>query len=184
MTFFVIAIIVGVIGLCIGIVGGWEMTVGDSYGQPGVVDYVFFGFFGFLMFPMVAGLVGLGLYAGPTALANAWSDKDYNHAEYDLMTLNDNLSTTGSFFLGSGAINGTNSYSYYLQNPDGSKTLGYQDASQVKVFDNSDRAYLVYQYDCELGVGSWLSDCWGENKVTEIHVPKGTIANTLVLDAK
>lgn len=183
MTFLVIAIVIGVIGIIIGLVSAWDMTLGDSYGNE-AGDFLIFLLFGFLCFPMIAGLVAVGLYAGPTALANEWSDTEYKYYEYDLMTLTDNQSVSGSFFLGSGAINGINSYSYYLQNPDGSKQLGYQDASQVKVFDNSDRAYLVYAYDCELGVGSWLANCWAENKVTEIHVPKGTIANTLVLDAK
>lgn len=105
--------------------------------------------------------------------------------EQALYNLQDGSGLGGSFFLGSGVVDSNMQFSFYKINDDGSKELVTLKAKDVKVFDNSDKPYIVVVDGCNWG-GSWFMPaiCIQHREIREIHVPKNTIKDGFVLDAK
>lgn len=179
MGAFIGATIIGLI--CCLIVGGIALD-DRPYGywqKPDVFDWIRAVFFG-----LIAGTVG---FFGSTiilaAVFSAFTPHTYKQSEIPIVALQDNLSTQGSFFLGTGTIDSTPSYAFYI-NEGGAKRFISVGAGDVTVFDNSDRPYVTQRHSCELTV-RWLGPCFTDGrKYTEIHVPAGTIRTDLVLDAK
>lgn len=108
--------------------------------------------------------------------------KDIVYQNYDLAALNDSSSVSGAMFLGSGVIDGTMKYSYYRA--DGAaKQLETVNASDIRVFEDTDKAYVRKSVNCTSS-WEWLTSCVMSPEVVEIHVPKSTIRQGFVLDAK
>lgn len=106
----------------------------------------------------------------------------FTYEERPLSALQDGSTTEGSFFLGTGVIDEEQVYTYYMQEGKGFK-LDNSPADQVTVFQDTEKPYALKQKDCK-SKAEWLVFCVTDNRVTEIHVPKGTIKNNFVLDAK
>lgn len=115
-------------------------------------------------------------------LVNLPLHKTYSTERKDLTILQDGTQTTGSFFLGIGSFDGEQKYSYYVSQNGGSK-LEQTKADTVTVYQDSEEAYLLQQTYCKTSA-DWLTFCVSDGRVTEIHVPKNTIKQNFVLDAK
>jgi len=104
----------------------------------------------------------------------------------DLVTLQDNSSTSGHFFLGSGTIDGTMKYAFYYMTEDSLFHLGTK---------NADRSSIKYvKTKPLLRINGWkLTKHWKNNWGLDSHVgketnvfevPEGTILTGYSLDAK
>ncbi len=102
---------------------------------------------------------------------------------YNIISLQDNSSVSGHFFLGSGVIDGGMKYCMYYEYGDGYRMflIGHNDASIVF----SDDPHLVQYEDTETDdIINKFSMRPLDNSYYVIHVPKGTIRNQYNLDAK
>lgn len=107
-----------------------------------------------------------------------------------LEALQDGNQSGGSFFLGIGTLEGKPTYTYYVAS-NGGYRLQNVGAAKIDVFQDTDKPYLKIATDCK-SKWQWLalcnsgSDNTSDDKydVVEIHVPKATIKQNYVLDAK
>jgi len=166
MLFIVLAIAAIVIGLIVGIVLSF-----DSYADG--IEW----FFGLLM-----GIFAAIFLFGIMLTISVFVPHHFTTEKKNLFVLQDGTQTGGSFFLGIGTIDGTPTYTYYVQEGKGAK-LANTEADEVIVYQDTDKAYLVQQTDCKTNI-EWLIKCATDERVTEIHVPKNTIKQNFVLDAK
>ncbi len=106
---------------------------------------------------------------------------------YLLETLQDNNSVSGSFFLGSGYINGEMKYVFYYETDGGyrMKQLKYYNVL-IKYTSETPKVetYRKVQTDAFINKFSvYMGDCGCNNK-NIIYVPKGTIKQNYNLDAQ
>lgn len=150
-------------------------------------DDTFFGIgetilMGFLI--LIAALMGsLLLTVISTAVAEVEADKTYSVTEdIDIYALQDNITTDGSFFLGSGHIDDELKYFYVAKTE-----LGYT----VKNID-ADQAYIQYTDGrCHIEKQSYTFDNWFVRLITVpltdryiIYIPEGSIVNNYSVDLK
>lgn len=91
---------------------------------------------------------------------------------WNLRSLDDSSSISGSFFLGTGTVNSNAVFVCYGQLPDGGYKLLQIPASQSRIYMNSENAQLKVITDA----------C--ENQRYEFHVPSNTIVQRYELDSK
>lgn len=164
MIFAILIFLVPIIGIIVGIIKGWDFfeKIGCAFGL---------GFLGFI----AVLLIGL-----PLAF-NLPKTIEYENVE--LVTLQDGSSQRGSFFLGSGFIDGVQKYTYYSKSGDAFQ-LRSVDAEDVLVFQDTKNPYVRHEKSCT-SPRDWLIECAIDtDRVTEIHVPKNSIKADFVLDAK
>jgi len=120
---------------------------------------------------------------GGTILIVLPADTEINKYEYDLVTLQDNFSNSGSFFLGSGNIDGKMKYVYYYKSQGGFK-MGQIDYDNAVIrYGNTPR---IDRYRREM-VDNWKSYFAMDiphDSLYVITVPKGTIKTNYNLDAQ
>lgn len=127
----------------------------------------------------IGGLVlGVGLYALVSTLVNHTPI----YEQHDLLSLQDGSETQGSFFLGIGSVDGVQMYSYYQDNGEWAEWKSTK-AENVRVYQDTDKPYIVQEKDC-ISHARWLVDCATDKRVTEIHVPVGSIKTNFTLDAR
>ena len=164
-------IICGIIGLIIAIVSIFD---GFDYIED-IIMYFLFGILGALL----GGLIGLVIaFALP-------AKTEIVKTTYNLEALQDNNSVKGSFFLGSGQIEGKMKYVFYYEN-EGYYKLEQADYSEVKVkySDEKPKAERFNRKNVkDAFINNFAIDC---NCYQEyiIYVPKGTIKQNYSLDAQ
>jgi hypothetical protein len=128
---------------------------------------------------LIGGIIG-------TAIAFALPAKtEIVKTTYNLEALQDNNSVKGSFFLGSGQIDGKMKYVFYYEN-DGYYKLEQADYKEVKV-KHSDEKPKAERFNRknvkDAFINNFAIDC---NCYQEyiIYVPKGTIKQNYTLDAQ
>lgn len=131
-----------------------------------------------IMLGIAGGLLGIIAYI----LVSVAVNHTPIYENHELLNLQDGTETQGSFFLGIGYIDGVQLYSYYQNKGDWFEWKSTK-AKGVKVFQDSDRPYVVQESDC-ISHARWLVDCVTDGRVTEIHVPPHTIKTNFVLDAQ
>ena len=128
---------------------------------------------------LIGGIIG-------TAIAFALPAKtEIVKTTYNLEALQDNNSVKGSFFLGSGQIDGKMKYVFYYKN-DGYYKLEQADYEEVKVkySDEKPKAERFNRKNVkDAFINNFAIDC---NCYQEyiIYVPKGTIKQNYTLDAQ
>lgn len=137
---------------------------------------------GFLV--LIAAVIGsILLMMFSSAAAETCADKTYHVVEdIDIYALQDNITTDGSFFLGSGHIDDELKY-FYVEKTE----LGYT----VKNID-ADQAYIQYTTDrCHIEKQSYTFDNWFVRLIAEpitdryiIYIPEGSIVNNYSVDLK
>jgi hypothetical protein len=140
---------------------GWSIYVARTERES---SYVLIGLFGAIVAAVVGSIVIL--------IVGVCVPHHFPTRHIGLAALQDGTTTQGTFYLGYGAVDGTPTYS-----------LKNEDASHVVVYQDTDKPYLVQQTACRTSV-EWLVHCSSDQRVTEIHVPAGTIKSNFVLDAK
>ena len=161
------------ISLLVGaLIGIW--TIYDDYWNSWF-DYIM----GAIDGTIVGGIIGLIV---TIALPMETKDKI---TSYEIECLQDNSSSKGSFFLGSGYIDGTMKYAFYT------KRKNYYDLQLVDyryaAIEYTTGSPKVYESEV-VATDSWINNFAFDfnlgDKVYVIQVPKGTIQNNFNLDAK
>lgn len=102
-----------------------------------------------------------------------------------LVALQDNTTSRGSFFLGSGSIQGEMRYFYFRQEGVGYKAESKPAYSSLIVEDEEKAPYLVEYHWRFINPNAWK---WGLEPNTtrddEFHIPKGSILRNYTLDLK
>ena len=105
---------------------------------------------------------------------------------YNIVSLQDNNSTNGSFFLGTGTIKGEMKYIFYYEENETYKMK--QTDYKNTVIKYSDHAKVErYRQEAVKSFINWfaLDDIHSESNMQFIiYVPKGTIKNSYMLDAQ
>lgn len=147
------------------------------------------GIAGFLGALVLGGGFILVIWALLTLLLGSLLPHTNIYENKSLVALQDGTQTVGSFFLGYGHIDGVPKYTYYVQNGGGYR-LQNADAEKIDVYQDTDKPYIKVSTSC-YGRWTWLVICnsgmsntSGDDAVSEIHVPKNTIKQDFVLDAK
>jgi hypothetical protein len=137
---------------------------------------------------LLLALVGGCLVANKTPRASVITEFDKGR----IVALSASVTTEGSFFLGSGQIEGRPCYFFYFETPDGGKKLDKLDASQVTLYEEDRKdAYFAKAINKRDWSGhGWVYDFfvppilrsqeWGNEYA--IHVPKGSIKEEIRLD--
>lgn len=163
-------ILVAIIGIVIGVYQeikdfGWEW------------DAIFSGILGAIVGAFAGFLIAWALPQNYTT--DKWSEK--------IVSLKDNASVSGSFFLKCGQINGTMKYVYYLQNNDSTYQMwqaNYYDAA-IKYSDGQPKINITWLHSSKSLWNKFaidLNENYGQTYVFE--VPKGSIKNSYELDAQ
>ena len=164
-------IICGIIGLIIALVSIFD-------GFDSIDDFIVYFFFG-IIGASIGGLIGL-------AIAFALPAKtEIVKTTYNLEALQDNNSVKGSFFLGSGHIDGKMKYVFYYEK-DGFYELEQVDYNEVKIkySDEKPKAERFNRKNVkDAFINNFAIDCNCEQKYI-IYVPKGTIKPNYTLDAQ
>lgn len=131
-----------------------------------------------LMIGALTGTVVLGIF---TILSIANLLPTHTESTYgSLEAINDNSSVSGSFFLGSGSVNGRMVFSYYQKSGDSYQLL-QQDADRSLVKYTDGIPTVEYLKDCS-SIPSLESICSSPRFI--FYVPRGSIQSNYNLDAK
>ncbi|WP_424493904.1 hypothetical protein [Salinimicrobium sp. GXAS 041] len=153
------------LGIVIGVYLGSKSWEADN------TDYIFGGFIGFLIGAF------LGAMAALIIGTDTYTEKSVSYIE----VLNDNQGISGSFFLGTGNINGEMKYVFYERNEDyfWLREIDYNRAS-IKYTD-SIPVLETYKERCKPSL-------WGLNDSSNVYyvfrVPEGSIKTGYNLDAQ
>lgn len=163
-------IICVVIGIIIGIItSDWEWYLLDIFlGVVNIILYVVIGFF-----------IGL-------LIATTLPMKTYNrHYSLNIVTLQDNNSVSGHFFLGSGQIDGKMQYVFYIED-DGLYKMHQIDYNlvQIKYTDSIPKVNVYEITETDAFINHFAIDWNLGDQTYIIEVPKGTIKTNYNLDAQ
>lgn len=126
----------------------------------------------------------VGMFIGFVVAFSMSNDYSYEQRRFPLMSLQDNNSVSGTFFLGCGSIGESTYYVCYMETSEGYKLkrVYYNDAT-IKFI--SDTPYIVYNISIKHS-SNFALDIDGAETVTSyiFEVPKGTIKNEYKLDAQ
>jgi hypothetical protein len=123
--------------------------------------------YGQYLIPSIVIIVFVFILAVPIyKMAESWS------VEYELVSISNSSSISGSFFLGTGSIGQKAVFYFYIKNTDGSIKLmnSFADVTTIKETDNPPRATLFKK--------AWKDREW------EIAIPRGSMINTFELDPR
>lgn len=137
------------------------------------------------------GIIGggiLGLAIGMTISLFIPAISKVETKTYNMAAIQDNSSVKGSFFLGSGSINGTMKYVYYYMEDSNSYRMNQVDYDKAKVIYSSEPPKVIIYHLTEdvntlrskFNTGGLLR----ETEWYEFYIPKGSIQNNFTLDAK
>lgn len=107
--------------------------------------------------------------------------KTMTYENIDIVALKDNSSISGSFFLGTGTVDGEMKYAYYLKDGNGFK-LESIDSDDVKIVYGN-HPHIKKESGCKSS-WEWITPCIYNGDVVEIIVPEGSIMNNFKLDAE
>lgn len=104
---------------------------------------------------------------------------------YEIVSLQDNQSVQGQFFLGSGVVDGTMKYSFYYEYGNGYKLAQLNPNNTTIIYDKNEPKCIEYKQVKNDDFINYFSCSMHEgDKEYEIYVPKGTIKNNFNLDAQ
>lgn len=128
-------------------------------------------------------LFSVGLIITILLPANTYQSKE----SFTLITMKDGSNSSGSFFLGTGSVDGVMKHTFYYQEKNGDIKLKQIDASDAIIrYGKWNKAILHYEET--LATDSWINYISydfniGDDKYL-FEVPKGTIKTDFVLDAE
>jgi hypothetical protein len=164
-------IIFAIIGIIIGVVSTYD-------GLDYFLDFVLYLCTAFL--GAVAGMA-FGLLVALCLPAKT----EIQMTTYKLESLQDNIGASGSFFLGTGQIEGRMIYVFYYED-DGFYRMGQVDYEMAKVKYSSENP-RVEEFTKEIVKGAFINNFAiniADNPEYIIYVPKGTIKQNYSLDAQ
>lgn len=182
-----IILITSVIGFIIAIVVSIGEIRYDSryydYGLPGFFDWM--GGIIWLLFQWVIGIL-MGVIIGFLLALPIPMKSHLEKYEIQIANLQDGNSIHGSFFLGTGQVDGVMKYTYYTKDGEFYQ-LHQMDASNIKVRYTSGSPRITFMkrvLDKDETINRWGFDLDIGNKTDYIiEVPKGSVKSDFTLDA-
>jgi hypothetical protein len=165
-----------VIEIALGLTIGVLLIIALVRGNTGLGDAISLVAMG-LIITATTGLVG-GLIAFCVGLAIP-SESGTCTLSYtqQLQSLSTGQSVSGSFWLGSGYVNGSLRYFYFYRDGSGGYRGGSMPASDVEVFtDERERPHIAF-YDWHLPVAWRLIALPSQTCFASIHIPPGSVDN-------
>jgi len=147
----------------------YDAGPGETIGV-GLFVLIVSGFASCLLFALVFGLLVPG-----------------NHTvkhEQPLAALSNHTGPSGSFFLGSGSVDGDSYLTYILQGSDGSYQIKTDDAYKYKIFQRSASGGSLVTYDSYLDAW-WIAPfqiAKMSHPDSELHIPEGSIQTGYNID--
>ncbi len=105
----------------------------------------------------------------------------------NIVTLKDNNSIEGRFFLGTGMINGSMKYVYYQIDDDSTYQMWQADYydSKIRYISTQPKVVVIDKHWAKTPLNKWAIDMVDESRQTYIfEVPKGSIKSSYELDAQ
>ena len=105
----------------------------------------------------------------------------------NIVTLKDNNSVEGRFFLGTGMINGSMKYVYYQKNDESTYQMWQADYYNAKIryISTQPKVVITDKHWAKTTFNKWAIDMADESRQTYIfEVPQGSIKNSYELDAQ
>jgi hypothetical protein len=113
---------------------------------------------------------------------------DYKTQEYNknIVSLKDNTSIKGHFFLGTGHIEGSMKYVFYVENNDKSYSMNILefDKARIKYSENKPKLKITQTTPIKKQWNNWAIDLSSIKTIYLIEVPTGTIKNDFQLDSE
>jgi len=133
-------------------------------------------------FPAAVAVIGLGVWL---LFSVNFPHETYVNKSTELVSLGDNTTLEGNFFLGTGSIDDEMYYFYYQKDGDG-YSFGKTKAAKAVIYYSED-APRIDDISCErLSRWSWVFDPVGCDLLYDmrdrIYVPEGTIKENYILD--
>lgn len=147
-------------------------------------------FFSIIITILVSGLISFILSVIFSICYLKWTDVEYEYKyEYlEIVNLQDNSLTSGSFFLGSGSINETPYYIYYYKTEDCFYKMGKTNANnaKIKITDGTPRKVIRKKFIVAKNFieRNFVVIPPKESKTVYFEVPPGSIKEIYNLDAK
>lgn len=166
-------IIVGaIIGLIVGIIYAFNNCYG--FGESFVVA---------ILIIILGATIGGVCMTFSSAIADCCAEKNwYTVQDTDIYALQDNLTTEGSFFLGSGHINDELKY-FYVKETDVGYTVCNVDADDSYIRYTTDRCHIEKQsYKFSNDFVAAIAIPMSERYI--FHIPDGSILNNYAVDLK
>lgn len=111
-------------------------------------------------------------------------DYVYEKATFELESIKDNSSISGSFFLGSGNINGTMSYAFYYKNSDNEYRLQTVQSDKAVII-YTDSIPVLEEYTLRMVKNNWsILGMYDGRKEYKFKIPPGSIKNSFNLDSE
>jgi hypothetical protein len=157
-----------IVFVAIGIGLGVWRALDEWYGE--LLDFIMLGFFGAL-----AGLLAWSITIVVLLFVGPVSDKTW---EVDLRSIGTSDSINGSFFLGSGTVDGERVFNYTYKTDDGGTKIGSVEADKGIVYEDAtaETAHILQEYGYR---NAWFFgdetsfyftyDRWN------IHIPAGSV---------
>lgn len=152
----------------------------------------FFDDFGFfiplLMWLLSTGVTGFLILAAWAGLGHAFSTelKSDNTYRTDLRALDSGSGIEGRhYFLGGGYVNNKRVLNFIVRNEDGSSSLGYTDANESRIFE--DTAEKPYMLTKEKNYGNWwfaFDSTIRTERTYEYHIPAGSVLESTQITNK
>jgi hypothetical protein len=154
--------------LIVFIIMAFICTLWFSYGSIDAMDIVFGGLMGLII------SLFLFLVISCVITSNCKTEA-YISSEQQIYALQDNNSVKGSFFLGSGSIDGTMKYAYLIKSEDGVE-IKYIDSDGVIIVEEDSNKPRIITYSNRFTSGFWnkMSWCTISDK-TKIYIPKNSV---------
>lgn len=129
----------------------------------------------------LSALLCLLLCGGLTAICNVATDHRDEYTTLGLEAIRDGSSINGEFVLGTGILTSDATYTFYANNH-GAIHLEKVDASEITLYEDSGKPYVIEYTGCQLEP-SWLASCLDDGpRYVEIHVPPGSVKNQINLN--
>jgi hypothetical protein len=166
-----------ILGAIIGLIGGIVYALNECYDFLEGIGTTF-------LITILGALIGFLITIFSSILAECCSDKTWSTVEdNDIYALQDNLTTEGSFFLGSGHINDELKY-FYVKETDVGYTVCNVDADKSYIRYTSDRCHIERQ-TCTFTNDFVAAIAFPFNDTRYIfHIPDGSILNNYAVDLK
>lgn len=106
--------------------------------------------------------------------------------EYKIVALQDNNSTSGNFYLGSGQINSEMKYVFYCEEEDGFKMKQANFEHTVIKYSDTIKCEVYREIEVKSFINYFALDCSVEEENLKhiIYIPKGSIKSNYSLDAQ
>ena len=164
------------LGLIIGFIAGLVYSLNNCWG--------FWEGAGTTILITILGIIiSLFIMMPVSAIADSCVDKTWSTVEdVDIYALQDNLTTEGSFFLGSGHINDELKY-FYVKETDVGYTVCNVDADDSYIRYTTDRCHIERQtYEFTNAFVAAIAIPMSDRYI--FHIPDGSILNNYAVDLK